>query len=45
MRRSFKDAGALVNGLRPQLDAVVLQFLRGSVQRFGNQAALRDLAL
>lgn len=45
MWRSFEDAGALVDGFRPQFDAVVLQFLGGSVQRFGNQAALGNLAL
>lgn len=45
VRSSFEDAGALVDGFRPQLDVVVLQFLGGSVQRFGNQASLRNLTL
>lgn len=45
MWSSLEDAGALVDGLRPQADVFVLQLLGRAVHGFGDQAAFRHLAL
>lgn len=45
MWSSFEDAGALVDGLGPQADILVLELFRRAVHRLGNKAALWYLTL
>lgn len=42
---SFEHAGRLVDGLRPELQVLVLQFLGSPVQGFGDQPALWYITL
>lgn len=45
IRRSFEDAGALIDGVGQEAVLFVLQLLRCPVQGLGDSAALRDVTL